>query len=45
MTRRHIKRWIDGLDDVVNSYNRSHHRLIGSAPIDVASENEDEIAR
>jgi hypothetical protein len=33
------------IDDVVNSYNRSHHRSIGVALIDVTSENEDEIAR
>jgi transposase InsO family protein len=26
MTRSHTKRWIDVIDDVVNSYNRSHHR-------------------
>jgi transposase InsO family protein len=45
MTRSHTKRWIDVIDDVVNSYNRSHHRSIGAAPIDVTSENEDEIAR
>jgi transposase InsO family protein len=45
MTRSHTKRWIDVIDDVVHSYNRSHHRSIGTAPIDVTSENEDEIAR
>jgi hypothetical protein len=45
MTRSHTKRWIDVIDDVVNSYNRSYHRSIGAAPIDVTSENEDEIAR
>jgi hypothetical protein len=33
------------IDDVLNSYNRSHHRSIGAAPIDVTSENEDEIAK
>jgi transposase InsO family protein len=42
MTRSHTKRWID---DVVNSYNRSHHRSIGAMPIDVTSEKEDNIAR
>jgi transposase InsO family protein len=45
MTRSHTKRWIDVIDDVVHSYNRSHHRSIGTAPIDVTSENEDEVAR
>jgi transposase InsO family protein len=44
-TRSHTRRWIDVIDDVVNSYNRSHHRSIGAALIDVTSENEDEIAR
>ena len=45
MTRHHTSRWVDVLDDVVKSYNRSHHRSIGTAPIDVTPENEDEIAR
>jgi L-rhamnose mutarotase len=45
MTHSHTKRWIDVIDDVVNSYNRSHHRSIGAAPIDVTSENEDVVAR
>jgi transposase InsO family protein len=45
LTHRHTNRWIDVLDDVVKSYNRSRHRSIGVAPIDVTSENEDEIAR
>jgi hypothetical protein len=39
MTRSHTKRWIDVIGDVVNSYNRSHHRSIGAAPIDVTSES------
>jgi L-rhamnose mutarotase len=43
IARNHAKRWIDVINDVVNSYNRSHHRSIGAAPIDVTSENEDEI--
>jgi L-rhamnose mutarotase len=45
MTRSHTKRWIDVIDDVVNSYTRSHRRPIGATPIDVATENEDDIAR
>jgi hypothetical protein len=32
------------ISDFVSSYIRSHHRSIGAAPIDVTSENEDEIA-
>jgi transposase InsO family protein len=45
MTRHHTNRWIDAIDDVVSSYNRSHHRSIGMAPIDVTSDKEDAIAR
>jgi hypothetical protein len=45
MTHRHTNRWIDALKDIVHSYNRSHHRSIGMAPIDVTSDNEDEIVR
>ena len=45
MTHRHTSRWIDALNDVLNSYNRSRHRSIGMAPIDVTSDNEDELAR
>jgi transposase InsO family protein len=45
MTRHHTNRWIDAIDGVVSSYNRSHHRSIGMAPIDVTSDKEDAIAR
>ena len=45
MTRRRINSWIDVLNDVVNSFNKSHHRSIGTATFDVTSENEDEVAR
>ena len=45
MTRRRTNRWIDVIDDVVHSYNRSRHRSIGAAPVDVTPENEDEVAR
>jgi hypothetical protein len=45
MTRHHTNRWIDATDDVVSSYNRSHHRSIGMAPIDVTSDKQDAIAR
>ena len=44
MTHRHTNRWIDALHDVVESYNRSRHRSIGMAPIDVTRDKEDEIA-
>lgn len=45
MTSRRTNRWIDALDDVVKSYNLSRHRSIGIAPVDVTTENENEIAR
>jgi len=45
MTHRHSNRWIDALDDIVQSYNKSRHRSIGMAPVDVTRDNEDEIAR
>jgi hypothetical protein len=45
MTHHRTNRWIDALDDVVESYNASYHRSIGTAPDDVTSGNEEEIAR
>lgn len=45
MTHHRTNRWIDVIQDVVDSYNRSRHRSIGMAPIDVVPEKEDEIAR
>lgn len=45
MTHHYTNRWIDALNDVRDSYNRSHHRSIGIAPIEVLPHNEDEIAR
>jgi transposase InsO family protein len=45
MTHHRTNRWIDVLSDVVDSYNRSRHRSIGMAPIDVVPENEDELAK
>jgi hypothetical protein len=45
MTRRRTNRWVDALDDIVKSYNSSYHRSIGTAPNDVTSGNEEEIAR
>jgi transposase InsO family protein len=45
MIRHHMNRWIDVINDVVSSYNRSHHRSIGMAPIDVTSDKEDAITR
>ena len=45
MTYRKTSRWIDVLSDVLDSYNRSRHRSIGMAPIDVVPENADEVAK
>jgi len=36
-TRRHL----DVLDDLVHSYNNTHHRSIGMAPFEVNKDNED----
>ena len=45
MTHKKSARWIDVLDDVVNSYNHSYHRSIGMAPADVTLENQDVVTR
>lgn len=39
-TRHNTERWIDVLDDLLNSYNRTRHRAIGMAPVDVNMANE-----
>jgi len=44
MTSRHTKRWIDVLNAFIDSYNKSFHRTIGMAPIDVTLENSQQIA-
>lgn len=45
MTHHRTNRWIDVLDSLITSYNRSYHRTIGMAPVDVTSENADIITR
>jgi len=45
MTHHQTNRWIDALDDIVESCNKSRHRSIGIAPIDVTPDEEDEIAK
>jgi hypothetical protein len=45
MTHRCTNRWIDALDDIVKSYNSTHHRSIGMAPNDVTPGNEEDISR
>lgn len=39
------KRWIDTLGDHVYAYNRSHHRTIKMAPIEVTGNNEKQMFR
>ena len=38
-THRNTFKFVDVLQDMVHSYNRTHHRTIGRAPIDVNAEN------
>ena len=45
MTHHRMSRWVDALQPVVDSYNHTLHRSIGTAPNDVTAENEDMIAR
>ena len=41
--KRGNRRWIDVLDDVIANYNKTPHRSIGMAPLDVNDENRDEV--
>ena len=41
--KRGNRRWIDVLDDIIANYNRTPHRSIGMAPLDVSNENRDEV--
>jgi len=43
-TAHHTNRWIDVLQSLVDSYNKSFHRTIGMAPNDVTSELSTQIA-
>lgn len=42
-THHNTYRWIDVLDDLMKSYNRTHHRSIGMAPADVNPSNESKV--
>ena len=42
-THRNTARYLDVLDDLLYSYNRTRHRTIGCAPIEVTKENESSI--
>ena len=41
--KRGNRRWIDVIDDVVANYNKTPHRSIGMAPLDVNDENRDQV--
>jgi hypothetical protein len=41
-TARHTNRWLDVLQSLIESYNKSIHRSIGMAPNDVTRENSDQ---
>ena len=41
--KRGSRRWIDVLDDVIANYNKTPHRSIGMAPLDVNDENREEV--
>jgi hypothetical protein len=43
-TAKHTNRWIDVLQSLIDSYNKSFHRTIGMAPNDVTPENAREVA-
>jgi len=40
-TYANTRRYLDVLDDLLNSYNNTHHRSIGMAPSEVNADNED----
>jgi len=39
-TAKRTRRYIDVLTDLVHSYNNTHHRSIGMAPMEVTADNE-----
>jgi len=40
-THANTRRYLDVLDDLLHSYNNTHHRTIGMAPSEVNADNED----
>jgi hypothetical protein len=42
-THRNTHRWIDVLNELMKSYNRTHHRSIGMAPVEVNLSSESKI--
>lgn len=45
VTSQGNERYIDALDDLVDSYNNSYHRTIRRKPVDVTTDNEREVFR
>jgi hypothetical protein len=43
-TARHTNRWIDVLQPLIDSYNKSFHRTIGMSPNDVTADNAQQVA-
>ena len=41
--KRGNRKWVDLLDDIIENYNKTPHRMIGMAPQDVTDENRDEV--
>ena len=40
-THENTRRYVDVLPDLIHSYNNTHHRSIGMAPVEVSVDNED----
>ena len=40
-THENTRRYVDVLPDLIQSYNNTHHRSIGMAPVAVSVDNED----
>ena len=43
MSDRGTVRWVNVIQDLVNSYNHSHHRFIGKAPADVQKKDDNRL--
>ena len=39
-TAKRTRRYVDVLPDLVHSYNNTHHRSVGTAPMEVTADNE-----
>ena len=42
-THKNTRRYLDTLDDLLHSYNNTHHRSIGMAPAQVNKDNENDV--